>query len=295
MLLGRNLPPRLAELVSRCLGRLYCWAQPRRRQIVVKNLMPVMEGHRQAAELAARQLFQDFALKLADLWRYESGGKVARSPTEWSGWETFEAAEARGKGVLLVTPHLGNWELGGAFLVERGYKLLVVTQAEPEDRLTQVRQASRAQLGIQTLVIGKDAFAFVEIIKRLQQGSSVALLLDRPPPPTAVSVELFGRPFQASIAAAELARASGCAIVPVYIVRKDRGYSAHVLPEATYDRAALNNREARIQFTQEIIRLFEPVIRQHATQWYHFVPLWPEQAYGSLKSKNIDSRPALLA
>jgi lauroyl/myristoyl acyltransferase len=91
-----------------------------------------------------------------------------------------------------------------------------------------------------------------------------------------VIVDLFGRKFPASIAAAELARASGCAIVPTFIVREADGYRAQILPEIAYDRAAIGNREARIRLTQEIIRVFEPVIRQHPTQWFHFVPVWPE-------------------
>jgi KDO2-lipid IV(A) lauroyltransferase len=90
-------------------------------------------------------------------------------------------------------------------------------------------------------------------------------------------VDLFGRPFPASIAAAELARASGCAIVPGYIVRRPDGYLARILPEIPYDRAAIGNRAARLQLTQEILRAFEPAIRQHLTQWYHFVPIWPEK------------------
>jgi KDO2-lipid IV(A) lauroyltransferase len=116
----------------------------------------------------------------------------------------------------------------------------------------------------------------VEIIKRLQDGATVALLVDRPPAPTAVNIELFGRPFPASIAAAELARASGCAIIPAYIVRQERGHYARVLPEIPYDRAAIGDRAGRIRLTQEIMRALEPAIRQHLTQWFHFVPIWPQ-------------------
>jgi lauroyl/myristoyl acyltransferase len=137
-----------------------------------------------------------------------------------------------------------------------------------------MRQASRARWGIETLVIGENPFAFVEIIKRLEAGAVVALLVDRPPAASAVTVELFGRPFRASIAAAELARASGCALLPVYLPRNSTGYSAHILPEVSYDRASLGNREARQQLTQQILRAFEPVIRQHSDQWYHFVSVW---------------------
>jgi lauroyl/myristoyl acyltransferase len=111
----------------------------------------------------------------------------------------------------------------------------------------------------------------------LQASATVALLVDRPPAHTAVNVNLFGHPFHASIAAAELARASGCAIVPVYIVRQPVGYLARILPEIVYDRAAIGNRAARVHLTQEIMRAFEPAIRQHLTQWFHFVPIWPDE------------------
>ena len=273
----RVLPVNFCEWLGRQLGTLYCLALPRRREVVMQNLLPVLQGDRRAAERAARALFQQFALKIVDLWRYESGQSVDHWLTDWKGWEIFAAAQARGKGVLIVTPHLGNWELGGTFLAKRGFKLLVLTQSEPGRGFTELRQASRAQRGIETLVVGEDAFAFVEIIKRLQDGATVALLIDRPPLPTGVTVELFGQPFQASLAAAELARASGCAMLPVCIVRQPRGYAAHILPEIDYDRAALGDREARLQLTQKILRAFEPAIRQHVEQWYHFVPVWTEK------------------
>jgi lauroyl/myristoyl acyltransferase len=99
--------------------------------------------------------------------------------------------------------------------------------------------------------------------------------MDRPAPSTAVTVNLFGRPFSASIAAAELARASGCAILPGCIVRTDEGYAGEIQPEIHYDRAQIGNRAARIQLTQQIMRVFEPLIVENITQWYHFVPIWP--------------------
>jgi predicted RND superfamily exporter protein/lauroyl/myristoyl acyltransferase len=268
-------PPWTLNVLARMLASLYWALAAHRRKIVRDNLLPVMDGDRQRAGAATRALFTEFALKLTDLWRYEGGATVANWYANWRGWDIFTAAGAHGRGVLLVTPHLGNWELGGEFMAHNDCKLLVLTQAEPDARLTATRQASRALRGVETIVVGQDVFAFIEIVKRLQQGATVALLVDRPPPPTAVSVTLFGRPFPASIAAAELARASGCAIVPTYIVRGPGGYRAQILPEIPYDRARIGTRESRIQLTQEILRAFEPVIRQHATQWFHFVPVWP--------------------
>ncbi|HEX3857195.1 MAG TPA: MMPL family transporter [Verrucomicrobiae bacterium] len=273
--LGRFIPAPVFEFFARLLAAIYWRLAAHRREIVIQNLLPALNGDRPAATRKSRELITQFFLKITDLWRYESGVPFDRWLGEWNGWEHFQAAHARGKGVLLVTPHLGNWEFGGAFLVQHGYQLLVLTQPEPDQKLTELRQQSRAQRGVETLVVGEDAFAFIEIIKRLQAGATVALLVDRPPATTAVNVNLFGQPFPASIAAAELARASGCAIVPVYIVRQPNGHLAHILPEIIYDRAAIGNRDARVQLTQEILRAFEPAIRQHLDHWFHFVPVWP--------------------
>ena len=104
------------------------------------------------------------------------------------------------------------------------------------------------------------------------------------PPASAVTVELFGQPFLASIAAAELARASGCVLLPVYLPWEPGGYEAHMLPAIPYERAALRDRRARQQLTQEIVRRFEPLIRKHLDQWYHFVPIWPEPGKREIRS-----------
>jgi predicted exporter/lauroyl/myristoyl acyltransferase len=275
LLLTRWLPGKWFELLAKIFAAIYWRLAPHRREIVKQNLRPVFAGDAVAADRAARATFTQFALKLADLWRYESGVPAADWFTASDGLEIFEAALARQRGVLFVTLHLGNWELGDLFMQRLGSKLLVLTQAEPDPRLTELRQAARARRGVETIVVGENAFAFVEIIKRLQAGATVALLVDRPPAPTAVTVELFGRPFAASIAAAELARATGCAIVPTFIVREAKGYRAQILPEVQYDRAAIGDRAGRIRLTQEILRAFAPAIRQYPDQWYHFVPVWP--------------------
>jgi KDO2-lipid IV(A) lauroyltransferase len=275
--LARRLPHFIFTRLARDLAHLYWLSCPRRRRVVVENLLPPLHGERKAARITAHELFLQFAVKLTDLWRYESGLSIYNLFHDLTGWEHFQAAQARRRGVLFLTVHLGNWEFGAPLLTERGVKLQVITLAEPQPRLTELRQAARARWGIETLTLGEDPFAPLEIIRRLEANNSVALLMDRPPNSTAVPVTLFGRPFAASISAAELARASGCALLPVYLPRTARGYVAHILPEVAYDRRALGNRQARAELTQQIMSAFEPAIRLYLNQWYHFVPIWPPE------------------
>ena len=273
---GRVLPAAGLNALCLVVAEAYYALNSARRAVVIQNLVPVFAGDRARAARAAHTLFRQFSLKMVDLWRFESGRAVAPRFTAGVDWGILRDAAQRGRGVLLVTPHLGNWELGGALLVESGYPLLVLTQAEPGRGFTEMRQAARGRRGIETLVVGSDGFEFVEIIKRLQNGAIVALLLDRPPAAKGVDIELFGRPFRASAAAAELARASGCAVLGVTVLRKPNGYAAEILPEFRYARQALGNREARRLLTQQIMRAFEARIREHPDQWFHFVPVWPE-------------------
>ena len=227
-------------------------------------------------EKAARAAHRKFAAKLVDLWRVESGEPVRNWLTIRRGLEIIHAARRRGHGTLFITLHLGNWEHGGLLLNQFGIRLTILTQAEPDDGLTDLRIAARASYGVDTLIIGQDSFAFVEVIKRLQAGADLAVSLDRPPDRGGVPVEFFGHPFEASLAAAELARASGCALIGVTIVRRPDGFAVKVLPEFNYDRKALGSREARRELTQQILRAFEPEIRKNIDQWYQFTPIWPK-------------------
>jgi lauroyl/myristoyl acyltransferase len=131
-------------------------------------------------------------------------------------------------------------------------------------------------MGVDTVVVGDNPFAFIEVIKRLQLGGAVALLIDRPISSTAVFVDFFGPQFAATIAAAELARASNCIILPVFIVEDQGRYRAHTLAPVEYDRRDLGDRAGRLALTSRILKNFEPVVRQYSTQWFHFVPIWPK-------------------
>ncbi len=270
--LARVLPAGVLRQVARGAGFVCAETLRERREAVILNLEPVLGKDRSLAERKARELFGQFGVKLADLWRYENGQNIddLMSPLEAG----MEVLRKRSQGMLLVTAHLGNWELGAALLQRLGLEVTVVTQAEPQPEFTRLREEARARRGVKTVVVGESPFAFVEVIRQLQEGGTVALLVDRPVAASAAVVRLFGRPFAASIAAAELARATGCAIQPVCLPRIGERYAAVILPEVGYDQAVLRERAARVQLTQEMMNRFEEPIRRYADQWYHFGAIW---------------------
>ncbi|MCX6897719.1 MAG: lysophospholipid acyltransferase family protein [Verrucomicrobia bacterium] len=262
----RWLARRLADVNYLCL--------PRFRKVVRANLSRVVNG-RQPLEPVVRQNFRNFAESLADYVCYENlrAEQLGDVLVENSGLERLEAGLARKRGVIVVTAHLGNWELGGLLCALRGYPIWAVTLEEEIDELTAMRENYRGIHGVHTIRIGKSPFAAVPIIHQLQQNSVVAMLIDRPPAESAQEVRFFGAPARFSAAPAVLAHLTGATVLPSFVVGVGQGrYRAFIEPPVAMDVGELSATVATN--TQRLAAVFERVIAEHADQWYHFVPVW---------------------
>ena len=107
------IPLRVAKKIAMMLAGFYWRFQRPRCEVVVQNFLPVFAGDKLAAEKAARAAHRNFAAKLIDLWRVESGEVVRNWLTTDGELEIIHAARRRGRGTLFITLHLGNWEHGG--------------------------------------------------------------------------------------------------------------------------------------------------------------------------------------
>ena len=190
------------------------------------------------------------------------------------GWEHLATAQADGRGVILVTGHLGHWELGGLLLALRGLRMSVVTLPEPSDELTRWRSACRQSLGIGTIAVGPGHdFAFVEMLRTLRGNGCLAMLVDRPYHGTGIAVRQFGRTTEYSTAAAMLAHHTGAAVIPAFVLRlPNHRYRAVTCPPVPMRTGPL--REVLQENTQRIADVFAVRIRAHPEQWFNYVPLF---------------------
>ena len=129
----RIFPDKLLKKFARLAADFYLLFQRSRAKVVVQNFLPVFAGDRQQAEKAARAAHRNFAAKLVDLWRVESGGTTQNWLTNPGELEIIHAARQRGRGTLFITLHLGNWEHGGLLLTQLGIRLTILSLAEPDD------------------------------------------------------------------------------------------------------------------------------------------------------------------
>ena len=267
----KHLPQPLTRSVSVAVGELGYQLCKDRREALQRNLQAMTQNQKQRKELS-RSCFHNFIRMLHDFCDCAESGidRVNALMVERGGFQFLEAARRNGRGTLLITGHLGAWELGGMVLAADGFPVNVVTMAEPTNELNEWRQKYRQRFGIKTVTVGADKFAFIEIIQALRRNELVAMLVDRPYLNSGIEVQFFGRPTLFSAAAARVWQLTQAAVVPAFVLQLEPGrYGCYAYPpiDMTADQTLEQN-------SQRIADVFQAVIREFPEQWFNFVPIW---------------------
>lgn len=271
------LPHRAIRAIARAVGSATYIRDPRLRNVLRSNLGPVSGLSGLALDRLCARNVTHFSGMLADYFYSASRTpqQALRLIRDWRGYEHLEKARSLGRGVIVVTAHLGNWELGGILLAQRGFPMTVVTLDEPSTALTDWRDSYRQRAGMKTIAVGPGRdFAFVEMIQTLRRNECLAMLVDRPYGNTGLPVQFCGRQTQFSSAPALLWQHTEAAIVPAFLARDSRGhYVSFAEPLVNMERGE-NARAALALNTQAVATAFEKVVRQYPEQWFHYVPIW---------------------
>jgi len=188
-------------------------------------------------------------LELIAVW-FGSDEKIARLAVACDGWEIVEAARARGKGIIIVTPHLGCFEMVSLYFVQR-LPMTVMYRQPRVAWLEPLMIAGRSRW--QATVVPATLRGVRSFYRTLQHSGTVGLLPDQTPGAgEGVWADFFGRPAYTMTLAGRLQRATGAAIIMVFAERLPggRGYHLHFdeLPTARFDETALNRAiEAQIR------------------------------------------------
>lgn len=180
-------------------------------------------------------------LELIAVW-FGSDEKVARLAVACEGWDVVEAAHARGKGIIIVTPHLGCFEMVSLYFVQR----LPMTVMYREPRVAWLEPlmiAGRSRW--QATVVPANLRGVRRFYRTLQHKGTVGLLPDQTPGAgEGAWADFFGRPAYTMTLVGRLQQATGAAVIMVFAERLSRGRGYHMhfeeLPTADFDEAALN-------------------------------------------------------
>lgn len=224
--------------------------------------------------------FHKFAWCLSERYERLSTERVfsveAEGPEDWR--ETTGNGD-RGQGCILVTAHLGAWEVGSMLASSRDRRRIhVVREAETDPRAQQFIENLIRRRGGELYVthFAEDPQLGMDLLDALREGEIVALQGDRPRSGGRTEeVSLFGRAFHLPVGPAALARAAGVPIVPVFVFREGRlSYRCVIRPAIHVAQSADRRRDvgdALQRFTADL----EAAIRRDPHQWFCFRSLWP--------------------
>ena len=281
-LLVRAIPLRASYAVAR-LGGLcifYLWRGGRRRCIA--NMRRVTGGDEARARRLARRSFGYYGLYLVDFLGITAvSGPEVRRRIIFDEWAQLDEARA-GNGVLLVTIHFGNWDLGAAAMTEHGYPISVIADTFADPRLDDLVFSSRRGIGLRILPAGR---LTMQLVRALRDNEIVAVLADVPQPTGGVGVEFFGATISVPDGAARLALRTGTNVVAATVPRlgswsdEFSGDFRRIEIERSGDR----DEDARA-LTQAMFNAFEEMVRARPEQWYIFRPLWLDDAVAEAAS-----------
>jgi lauroyl/myristoyl acyltransferase len=255
------------------------------RRAVASNLVPVLGP----CGFFARQrriyrTFWDFAWCLSE--RYERLTTSRRFEVDASGLEHWREACASGDGLVMVTAHLGAYEIGSMVPAEKdGRRVHVVREPEVDPRAQEFIRESVATVESARYTMhfqSDDPLQGVLFLEALRRGEIVAMQGDRPRAGARVIPgTLFGRPFTFPAGPVALARTAGAPILPVFAIRRGRRrYHVVFSPPVRVARSADRDRDlaaAAACIGSEI----EKAIRLAPNQWFCFRELWPESSASS--------------
>jgi KDO2-lipid IV(A) lauroyltransferase len=184
-----------------------------------------------------------------------------------------------GKGAICITPHLGNWEIGGLLFSFKGGRLNVLTLDERDSDTRSFREEMRRRRGIKNLYVNpKDdsPMAILDAVKALRQNEIVAMLGDRIESQKTMVFNFFGKETRFPIGFAVLAMATGAPVLPVFVVlERNHKYRGIIETPIYFHLISREDREAVIRRGMEkLIKLFEEYIEKYPDQWYNFYSYW---------------------
>jgi Kdo2-lipid IVA lauroyltransferase/acyltransferase len=290
--ISRILPRRVGYGVARRFADVYVLLDRRGRECVIGNLTRihqksgvVLSGR--ALRVLARENFLNFAKYLVDFFHFLhlKPERMNRLINFGIVPQVLDDLLAKGKGVIVLSAHLGNWELGAAALAQRGYPFHAVALWQPDPKLNELYQSYRTRRCINPIPFGRAARECIAVLRR---NEIVALVGDRDFTAARNTVEFFGRPARLPDGPAKLALATGAPILPTFMVRTADDTFTYVLGEPIW---ADREHDTLPDVMRKIAAVLERVISQHSEQWFLFHDLWDIEGDRMLATKAAFGEP----
>lgn len=268
----KHLPLLLSYKLATFLSDILYYLSFRDRRNVKNNLNVILPSSDDLPRLS-REVFRNFARYLVDFFHTPERLDEAyiRAHVTINNLHHLPEVLKKGKGGIILTAHIGNWELGGFVISRLGYPLIAVALPHKERSINNLFNSQRQSQGI---TIVPNNVAIRECIKGLKENRMIALLGDRDFNATGEMMDFLGQKARIPKGPAAFSLKTGAAIIPAFLIRDGKDHFTLTIHDPIFPPEGCEERHALKTMMQKYITVIEETIRRHPTQWYMFQRFW---------------------
>lgn len=270
-----RIPPGVAYKIAGFFSEMQYYLSPRDRRAVKNNLRFILNSDEDMSG-RAREVFRNFGKYLVDFFRMQKilNEDYVRKNVTISGMERVDEVLARGQGGVVITAHLGNWELGAAIVSMLKSPLVVIALPHKERPVNDLFNAQRAS-GRITIV--PTNIAVRKCIEALKNNQLVALAADRDFTAHGEVLDFLGKKALIPKGAAIFSIKTGAPILPSFLVRQPDDTFQLTFEEPIYPPAVTQkeiDRDTLLSVMEQYKTVIANKIKQYPTQWLMFREFW---------------------
>lgn len=217
----------------------------------------------------AREVFRNFGRYLVDFFfMYQVNEKFVRERVRMANREVLSSAISRGRGVIILAAHIGNWEMGAAVLTKMGYKLTAIALPHKQKLVNGLFNSQRLAHGVR---IVPTSTAVRHCIQALKRGELVALLGDRDFGSFGEPLMFLGRSTQIPKGPAFFSLRTGAPVIPSFLIPDGSGGYDLTFADPVYPPSEFVNEDDVLRdMMRSCLCQIEAKIRENPTQWLMF-------------------------
>ena len=269
-----SLPLRFSYGLATYAADICYIAHPKDRKAIIKNLETILGGKndRRALKRMTRELYRNFAKYLVDFFRSSKiDEEYVKKFVKIEGAHNIDKAMSKGKGVIAMSAHIGNWELGGSVIAMIGYPISAVVLPHRNKKIGDFFKNQRLIGKLIPIEIGA---AVKECYRVLKSNKILGLLGDRDFTKNGLMLDFFGKKTLFPKGPATFSYRLGSPIVPTLIVRQPDDTFSMIFEEPISADMNKAEDEAVLELASRCASIIEGYVKRYPTQWYIFKDMW---------------------
>jgi len=273
--LPRQISLTRAMAAADCFGDLLYFALPETRRLALAHLEIAFGDSLDvsAREEIARAALRNAARCFVELAKFDEIGPQFDAYTSVEGWQHLEAVRDLGRGAIVITGHIGNWELLGGYFARKGVPIAAMARPLNDPRLNQLLVDFRTSNGVHS-IMRESSTSSRDMLRILNRRGVLAMLIDQDMITPSVSVPFFGRPARTAVAPAVLAVRRDLPVVPCFAERRPEGGQRFMIMPPIFPSHSGDRTRDIVEITRRATHALEERIRANPAEWTWWIKRW---------------------